>query len=260
VLEALSRLARDERPETRNSALKALVAVQTTQVSLLPPDLAHQALWEQLMPATRSALDAAKAADAAPPMDGVPLPGTARLIVHHSRNTVSKAWDETLALCLSGLARVLRPQLASAARAPGFEARFSVLLDCAAEAGARPSKDTKAAALGCLAALASETALAGPLLLATLRRMLPAARPELLRALTAVLETRTPTCPPAAAELAADVLLTALQTETGDVMTLAAAGLAEQGDGETRAAATAALAAMLPRPRTLKGLVSSLWA
>ena len=42
------------------------------------------------------------------------------MLVHHSRNSVQKQWEETLVLALSGMARILRAHLPVLVNMPGF--------------------------------------------------------------------------------------------------------------------------------------------
>ena len=42
------------------------------------------------------------------------------MLVHHSRNSVQKQWEETLVLALSGMGRILRAHLPVLVAMPGF--------------------------------------------------------------------------------------------------------------------------------------------
>ena len=42
------------------------------------------------------------------------------MLVHHSRNSVQKQWEETLVLALSGMGRILRAHLPILVAMPGF--------------------------------------------------------------------------------------------------------------------------------------------
>ncbi len=42
------------------------------------------------------------------------------MLVHHSRNSVQKQWEETLVLALSGMGRILRAHLPVLVGIPGF--------------------------------------------------------------------------------------------------------------------------------------------
>jgi hypothetical protein len=165
VFAALASLSADARPEIRNSAVRALVAAQAAHAPRLPPAAAQAALWEQLLPAAwalRNASCAAAATDAAAAAAAPPAKrGGVVLLVHHSRNTAAKQWDETLVLCLSGLARVLRSQLADCCAVPGFEARWASVLELLSDAAASASREVGSAALACLGAVGALGVLRG---------------------------------------------------------------------------------------------------
>jgi hypothetical protein len=42
------------------------------------------------------------------------------MLVHHSRNSAQKQWDETLVLALGGMGRLLRAHLPLLSRMPAF--------------------------------------------------------------------------------------------------------------------------------------------
>lgn len=45
-----------------------------------------------------------------------------RLLVHHSRNSEQKQWDETVVIALGGMGRLLKAHLPAVARLEGFPA------------------------------------------------------------------------------------------------------------------------------------------
>ena len=56
------------------------------------------------------------------------------MLVHHSRNSAQKQWDETLVLALGGMGRLLRAHLPLLARMPAFtqvraHSQFSRLME-----------------------------------------------------------------------------------------------------------------------------------
>lgn len=50
------------------------------------------------------------------------------LMVHHSRNSAQKQWDETLVLCLNGMGRLLRSHLGVLSCLAGFDQRWAALM------------------------------------------------------------------------------------------------------------------------------------
>ena len=161
VFSALASLSRDARPEIRNSAVRALATAQVAHAQRLPVTAAHAALWELLLPAAQAALASASDNGAGESRASTtPVKRSSVVIMlHHSRNTASKQWEETLALCLGGLARVLRVQLATAAKTPEFAARWSDVLSLLSDAAASPSREVGLAAVACLGAVAASGAL-----------------------------------------------------------------------------------------------------
>lgn len=43
------------------------------------------------------------------------------MVMHHSRNSQQKAWDETLVLALAGMGRLLRSHFVSLSKVPDFD-------------------------------------------------------------------------------------------------------------------------------------------
>jgi hypothetical protein len=159
---ALSRLAGgDARPEVRNSCARALCA------ALQAHDGRREALQSSLLPALRSALRQA-AAEGARVSDEASQGGDAGrrrteplLLVHHSRDTAAKQWQETVSLCAQGLQRLLRsPDALAPPPDRAAAAEWLSLAQLLAEAARQPSKEVAPAALAALAALASAAAAA----------------------------------------------------------------------------------------------------
>ena len=161
VFSALASLSRDARPEIRNSAVRALATAQVAHAHRLPVTAAHAALWELLLPTAQAALAAAFESGATDSgASTTPVKRSSVIIMlHHSRNTASKQWEETLALCLGGLGRVLRVQLATAAKTPEFEAHWNDVLSLLRDAAASPSREVGLAAVACLGVVAASGAL-----------------------------------------------------------------------------------------------------
>ena len=103
----------DLRPEVRKCAMRTLMSTLTSHGDLFSARLWHELLWNTLFPVLASVHGAAVAADESKEghdtVDTTLGRGrgqTAHLMMHHTRNTVSKQWDETRALALSGASRV----------------------------------------------------------------------------------------------------------------------------------------------------------
>ena len=103
----------DARPEVRKCALRTLMSTVTSHGDLFSAFLWHELLWNTLFPVLASVHGAALTADESKEgndtVDATLGSGkrqTAPMMMHHSRNTVSKQWDETRALALNGASRV----------------------------------------------------------------------------------------------------------------------------------------------------------
>jgi len=75
------------------------------------------------------------------------------MLVHHSRNSAQKQWDETLVLALQGMGRLLRAHLPVLVKLEGFPAGWQELMLVCESSMAGGRKDTAIAAIGCLTAV-----------------------------------------------------------------------------------------------------------
>lgn len=69
------------------------------------------------------------------------------LMVHHSRNSAQKQWDETLVLCLNGMGRLLRSHLGVLSGLAGFDQRWDALMDFVEHSVLAGSKEVGCAAV-----------------------------------------------------------------------------------------------------------------
>jgi hypothetical protein len=139
ALAALQALAADPRPEVRNSGVRTLLAVVAAHGPRLSPPAWEAALWGGALPSLRHAFAmcaTSSGEEAAAAELGRSKGRTVRLVVHHSRNTAQKQWDETVAVALAGVGRLLRArarEVAATAGAPaGWEELMTVSESCMA--------------------------------------------------------------------------------------------------------------------------------
>lgn len=89
------------------------------------------------------------------------------LMVHHSRNSAQKQWDETLVLCLNGMGRLLRSHLGVLSGLEGFEQRWDALMGFVEHSVLAGSREVGCAAVtsfvAVLSAHAGATSLPGAL-------------------------------------------------------------------------------------------------
>ena len=75
------------------------------------------------------------------------------MLVHHSRNSAQKQWDETLVLALQGMGRLLRAHLPIVAAMEGFPAGWQELMLVVESSMAGGRRDTAVAAIALLSAV-----------------------------------------------------------------------------------------------------------
>ncbi|GMI84989.1 hypothetical protein like AT5G27970 [Hibiscus trionum] len=107
----LQKLGADERPEVRNSAIRTLFQILGGHGQKLSKSMWEDCLWNYVFP-TLDRVSHMAATSSKDEWQGKEL-GTqggkaVHMLIHHSRNTAQKQWDETLVLVLGGIARLLR--------------------------------------------------------------------------------------------------------------------------------------------------------
>ncbi|KAI4350035.1 hypothetical protein L6164_010563 [Bauhinia variegata] len=111
VFSLLQNLGADERPEVRNSAVRTFFQTLGSHGQKLSRSMWEDCLWNYVFPTLDRASHMA-ATSSKDEWQGKEL-GTrdgkaVHMIIHHSRNTAQKQWEETLVLVLAGIARILR--------------------------------------------------------------------------------------------------------------------------------------------------------
>ena len=131
IYDALFKISKDARPEVRNSGSRSLFAMVAAHGSRLSASLWKTCLWEKLFPLLRysfhmSVTSSKEEAEAA--LLGKSKGAQVRLVVHHSRNTEQKQWDETVVVCLAGMSRLIHSQFERMTGMPGFDDGWSELM------------------------------------------------------------------------------------------------------------------------------------
>ncbi|EOD39941.1 hypothetical protein EMIHUDRAFT_223134 [Emiliania huxleyi CCMP1516] len=131
IARQLRRLAADERTEVRTCSLHTLTSILTSHGAQLSGSTWDYALFRALLPMMREVCEAAAAACAtqqvAKPLGkegGVPV----LMLLHHSRDTASKQWDETWVLLLHSSTRLFRAFLPTLMARPRFSKAWARLL------------------------------------------------------------------------------------------------------------------------------------
>lgn len=110
----MQRGASDLRPEVRKCAVQTLFSTLTSHGKLFSPSQWHEYLWQLVFPvlgavhaASLASAASEKNCDSASLTTGPDGDSQYPMLIHHSRNTVGKQWDETNTLVLGGATRLV---------------------------------------------------------------------------------------------------------------------------------------------------------
>ncbi|KAG8391013.1 hypothetical protein BUALT_Bualt01G0143800 [Buddleja alternifolia] len=153
VFSLLQKLGADERPEVRNSAVRMLFQTLGSHGQKLSKIMWEDCLWNYVFPALEHASHLA-ATSSKDEWQGKEL-GTRKgkavhMLIHHSRNTAQKQWDETLVLVLGGIARIFRSFFPFLISLRNFQSGWDSLLVFAKNSILNGSKEVALAAINCL--------------------------------------------------------------------------------------------------------------
>ncbi|KAH9754338.1 ARM repeat superfamily protein [Citrus sinensis] len=153
VFSLLKKLGADQRPEVRNSAIRTLFQTLGSHGQKLSESMWEDCLWNYVFPMLDCASHMA-ATSSKDEWQGKEL-GTrggkaVHMLIHHSRNTAQKQWDETLVLVLGGIARLLRSFFPFLANLSNFWTGWESLLHFVKNSILNGSKEVSLAAINCL--------------------------------------------------------------------------------------------------------------
>ncbi|KAJ0013658.1 hypothetical protein Pint_20577 [Pistacia integerrima] len=153
VFSLLQKLGADERPEVRNSAIRTLFQTLGSHGQKLSKSMWEDCLWNYVFPMLGRASHMA-ATSSKDEWQGKEL-GTrggkaVHMLIHHSRNTAQKQWDETLVLVLGGIARLLRSFFPFLRNLDNFWSGWESLLLFVKKSIVNGSKEVSLAAINCL--------------------------------------------------------------------------------------------------------------
>ncbi|OMO62280.1 hypothetical protein CCACVL1_22908 [Corchorus capsularis] len=153
VFSLLQKLGADERPEVRNSSIRTLFQILGGHGQKLSKSMWEDCLWNYVFPA----LDRASHMAATSSKDewqgkelGVRGGKAVHMLIHHSRNTAQKQWDETIVLVLGGIARLLRSFFPFLRTLDNFWSGWESLLLFIKDSIFNGSKEVSLAAINCL--------------------------------------------------------------------------------------------------------------
>ncbi|KJE91042.1 hypothetical protein CAOG_02242 [Capsaspora owczarzaki ATCC 30864] len=133
----------DPRPEVRKSASQTLFSTISTHGALLGRSTWHACLWDVIFPLLAhiqtSSTNAAQ--------NGAAAPAEGSIMVHHSRNTASKQWDETKVIALNGAAQLFSTHTQKLAAFDDFPSAWSTLLEAIERTAVEGSKEVATAAI-----------------------------------------------------------------------------------------------------------------
>ncbi|XP_021311537.1 protein MON2 homolog isoform X3 [Sorghum bicolor] len=153
VFSVLQKLGSDDRPEVRNSAVRTLFQTLSTHGQKLSKSMWEDCLWLYVFPmlehvshlASTSSRDEWQGKEL-----GTRAGKAVHMLIHHSRNTAQKQWDETIVLVLGGIARLLRSFFSYLQQLRKFSSGWVLLLDFIKNSILNGSKEVALAAINCL--------------------------------------------------------------------------------------------------------------
>ncbi|KAK8329064.1 hypothetical protein V6Z12_A11G294300 [Gossypium hirsutum] len=153
VFSLLQKLGADERPEVRNSAIRTLFQILGGHGQKLSESMWEDCLWNYVFPT----LDRVSHMAATSSKDewqgkelGIRGGKAVHMLIHHSRNTAQKQWDETLVLVFGGIARLLRSFFPFLRSLNNFWSGWESLLLFVKNSIFNGSKEVSLAAINCL--------------------------------------------------------------------------------------------------------------
>ncbi|XP_021742311.1 protein MON2 homolog [Chenopodium quinoa] len=175
VFSLLQTLGADERPEVRNSAIRTLFQTLGTHGQKLSMSMWEDCLWNYVFPS----LDRASHMAATSSRDewhgkelGTQGGKAVHMLIHHSRNTAQKQWDETLVVVLGGIARLLRSFFPYLRTLSNFWSGWQTLINFVKSSIVNGSKEVALAAINCLQTTILSHSVKGNLPMAYLKSVL----------------------------------------------------------------------------------------
>lgn len=175
VFSLLQKLGSDNRPEVRNSAIRTLFQTLGSNGQKLSKSMWEDCLWNYVFP-TLDRVSIMASNSSRDEWHGKEL-GTrggkaVHMLIHHSRNTAQKQWDETLVLVLGGITRLLRSFFPFLQTLHNFWTGWESLLVFVRKSILHGSKEVALAAINCLQTTVLSHSLKGNLPLPYLQSVL----------------------------------------------------------------------------------------
>eukprot|EP00002_Diphylleia_rotans_P015904 TRINITY_DN307_c0_g2_i8.p1 TRINITY_DN307_c0_g2~~TRINITY_DN307_c0_g2_i8.p1 ORF type:complete len:1461 (+),score=277.86 TRINITY_DN307_c0_g2_i8:68-4450(+) len=150
VYSALADVCVDSRPEVRNSAFRTLFTSLATDGGSFPKQLWQEILWNILLPTFEKVHQTAELVSQTQTNVGNPDGSKGiTMVVHHSRNTSQKQWNETKVAAVTGLARIIKIYITPFQDSERFPQLWAKLMDLISLAARDPSKELALVAVPC---------------------------------------------------------------------------------------------------------------
>ncbi|KAI9311027.1 hypothetical protein BX666DRAFT_2000015 [Dichotomocladium elegans] len=164
LLLQLSHVCTDPRPEVRNGANQTLFRTIMMNGNVLSRRLWSACIWEVLFPLLdaikMSSIRAVKMMQAqaarSPSLSPLADRDPSGFLLHHSRDTADKQWDETKVLVISGISGIFRDFLGKLYTLPKFDRAWSLLLAHLEDSCLRSSQEVSLASIKSFQNIASQ--------------------------------------------------------------------------------------------------------
>ncbi|KAI8636873.1 hypothetical protein BD408DRAFT_396694 [Parasitella parasitica] len=151
LLLQLSHTCIDWRPEVRNGANQTLFRTITMNGHVLGPYLWNACIWEVLFPLLdsikMSSIRASKISLSKASSPSANDRDSSGFMLHHSRDTADKQWDETKVLILTGISSIFQDFLQDLYGSEHFERAFTLLLAHLEDSCLRSSQEVSLASI-----------------------------------------------------------------------------------------------------------------
>lgn len=151
LLLQLSHTCIDWRPEVRNGANQTLFRTITMNGHVLGPYLWNACIWEVLFPLLdsikMSSIRATKISNSKMSSLNVNDRDSSGFMLHHSRDTADKQWDETKVLVLTGISSIFQDFLTDLYELNHFQRAFTLLLAHLEDSCLRSSQEVSLASI-----------------------------------------------------------------------------------------------------------------
>ncbi|CAO3630367.1 unnamed protein product [Mucor hiemalis] len=151
LLLQLSHTCIDWRPEVRNGANQTLFRTITMNGHVLGPYLWNACIWEVLFPLLdsikMSSIRATKISNSKMSSPNVNDRDSSGFMLHHSRDTADKQWDETKVLVLTGISSIFQDFLTDLYELDHFQRAFTLLLAHLEDSCLRSSQEVSLASI-----------------------------------------------------------------------------------------------------------------